>query len=96
MASILNRGGLAFALIVLIVVSSSIKTTTVADARNPHSLARQLARDCDHPGQSDIPGCPGSGGSSRSGRPSGPAPGSSKCPKGCCGNNKWGDCICCK
>ncbi|KAK1416410.1 hypothetical protein QVD17_32201 [Tagetes erecta] len=95
MASILKRQGLALTLITLIVISSSFRTISVAEARSPYNRVRQLATDCNSPKQGDVAGC-GRGGSSKPGKPSGPAPGSSRCRKGCCGKNKFGECICCK
>ncbi|KAI7732876.1 hypothetical protein M8C21_015354, partial [Ambrosia artemisiifolia] len=80
MTVILKRG-LALALIVLIVASSTFDNISVANARIPYKHVRQLAVDCEHdPRGYAIPGCGGgSGGSSRPGRPSGPAPGSKPC-----------------
>ncbi|KAI7732875.1 hypothetical protein M8C21_015353 [Ambrosia artemisiifolia] len=97
MASVVKQG-LALALIMLIVITSSFENISVVDARSPYIRARHLATDCNSPKQGDVAGCGGgggSGGSSRPGGPSGPAPGSSRCRKGCCGTNKMGKCICC-
>ncbi|KAJ9550481.1 hypothetical protein OSB04_014526 [Centaurea solstitialis] len=97
MASI-SKPSLALALMIIIVLSSSSHTITTADARSPYNHVRILATNCDPIRQVETPGCGGGGGSGNGGssRPSGPAPGASRCRKGCCGKNKLGDCICCK
>ncbi|KAK9063881.1 hypothetical protein SSX86_017753 [Deinandra increscens subsp. villosa] len=101
MASIIKGGRLALALIVLIAISSTFRTISVAEARSPYNRVRQLATDCNSAKQGDIAGCGGGGGgggggSSRPGRPSGSTPGSSRCRKGCCKKNKFGECsVCC-
>ncbi|KAM0019657.1 hypothetical protein Hdeb2414_s0025g00658351 [Helianthus debilis subsp. tardiflorus] len=56
MASILNRGGLALALITLIIVGSSFRTISVADARRPYNRVRILASDCNSPRQGKVAG----------------------------------------
>ncbi|KAJ0866184.1 hypothetical protein HanRHA438_Chr12g0548811 [Helianthus annuus] len=56
MASILNRGGLALALITLIIVGSSFRTISVADARRPYNHVRILASDCNSPRQGEVAG----------------------------------------
>ncbi|XP_024987104.1 transcription factor MafA-like isoform X2 [Cynara cardunculus var. scolymus] len=97
MASILKGGGvlLALALITIIILGSFSHTIPLVDAQTP-------ATDCNSAVQSEIPGCGdgggggGSGGSSRT-EGSGPTPaGASSCRGGCCGQNKFGDCICCE
>ncbi|KAK1416412.1 hypothetical protein QVD17_32203 [Tagetes erecta] len=97
MASIL-RGGLAFALILLIIVSTTFQTISVAEARHNH--VRKLASDC--PIQQDGGGCGGGGGSKSKSKskskpkpPGGPAPGSSSCKNSCCKRDKMGQCVCC-
>ncbi|KAD2804539.1 hypothetical protein E3N88_37916 [Mikania micrantha] len=96
MVSILRRGGLALALIILVVISSSFRTISVADARSPYNRVRQLA-DCNSPIQGEVAGCGGGGGTGGSPRPRPrPRSSSSRCKKGCCGKNKLGECICCK
>ncbi|XP_024987103.1 transcription factor MafA-like isoform X1 [Cynara cardunculus var. scolymus] len=98
MASILKGGGvlLALALITIIILGSFSHTIPLVDAQTP------AATDCNSAVQSEIPGCGdgggggGSGGSSRT-EGSGPTPaGASSCRGGCCGQNKFGDCICCE
>ncbi|KAI3778561.1 hypothetical protein L2E82_07939 [Cichorium intybus] len=97
MASILKGGGLVFALIILIVISSS--SHTIAATRSPYNRVRVLATDCNSPKQGDMAGCGGGSGGSPKPKPKpkscGSAPGSSRCKKGCCGQNKFGDVICC-
>ncbi|KAJ9550418.1 hypothetical protein OSB04_014463 [Centaurea solstitialis] len=97
MASI-SKVGLVLVLMIIIVVSSSLHTVVTADARSPHNRVRKLATNCNSPRQGEIAGCGTGGGSGGSSRPrtSGRTPGASRCKKGCCGQNKLGECICCK
>ncbi|KAJ0433984.1 hypothetical protein HanRHA438_Chr17g0817281 [Helianthus annuus] len=93
MASTLKQGGLALAIIVIIVAASTFDTTSAAEATISYNHARQLATDCnsDSTGQSEIEGCGGSDECDGCGSPAG----SSLCKNGCCKRNKLQDCICC-
>ncbi|KAJ0433992.1 hypothetical protein HanIR_Chr17g0876331 [Helianthus annuus] len=98
MASTLKQGGLALAIIVIIVAASTFDNTSAAEATISYSHARQLATDCnsDSVEQTEIEGCgsSGGGGSDECDGCGSPA-GSSLCKNGCCRRNKLQDCICC-
>ncbi|KAJ0826709.1 hypothetical protein HanRHA438_Chr17g0817321 [Helianthus annuus] len=83
MASTLKQGGLALAIIVIIVAASTFDTKSAAEATISYNRARQLGCGSSGGGGSDE--CDGCGS---------PA-GSSLCKNGCCRRNKLQDCICC-